>query len=342
MADSFKSLEATYQELYRVDSLDRIISDNRRKESEIYDWSHEDWSPEDWEIKYDSSEIDASRRAEWEVKDALWVKASQQVDHQRTALRARAASLCRPSLHPRTILHLPTDLLVQIFSHLKHHMAPDDVRFWDWETSNSGPTPDPSSLTIHRARQVCRAFNELASPYLSRRLVVELSQESLDRAEELISNLHIARGIRGFMVIIQYRPAEAALDLELFARVGEDDLRLVKRHLPSYDREESEDQDQGAVERCESMVEAWKKHLGIEDECEAWEVYYSNEPEKEELPAEKDLEYQKILFNAHEEYARLHDEQLGDLISRQPARRDYVPSEVRILPLVTTLKPVYW
>ncbi|RSL46437.1 hypothetical protein CEP54_013861 [Fusarium duplospermum] len=125
----------------------------------------------------------------------------------------------RTKPQPANLANLPTDILVQILDHFRNHNAVcrDYVR-WDDLYDES---PDQ---TLCNLRLTCRRLHDLASPLLLPVLDIDLDQKSLGHAEELLSNQHIASGVVGLRVTLEYRPAELTADLAKFVKVKDEAL----------------------------------------------------------------------------------------------------------------------
>ncbi|KAM6532382.1 hypothetical protein FSOLCH5_001806 [Fusarium solani] len=204
-----------------------------------------------------------------------------------------------PNLQPANLAHLPTDILVQILDHFRidEFVHEDRVQWENWW----GQSPDQ---TICNLRLTCRRLHDLASPLLFPVVEVDLERKSLRRVEELLSNRHIASGVIGLGVTLEYRPAELTADLAKFVKIKDDALVGI---LESPDRLDglamcfgygSPDFERASAEQMHNrtaMRRAWDNVIQGKDGDE---------------PDEQVLDYQRILLESHKEYARLHGEQL--------------------------------
>ncbi|UPK98555.1 hypothetical protein LCI18_009490 [Fusarium solani-melongenae] len=204
-----------------------------------------------------------------------------------------------PNLQPANLASLPIDILVQILDYFRNDEFVDEDRV-QWENWD-GQSPDQ---TICNLRLTCRRLHDLASPLLFQVVHVELEGKSLRSLEELLSNRHIASGVLGLRVALEYRPAELVADLAKFVKIKDDALvgilespdRLnglamcFGRGSPAFERASAEQ-----MHNRTAMRRAWDNVIEGRD---------GNEPD------EQVLAYQKILLESHEEYARLHEEQL--------------------------------
>ncbi|KAI8685018.1 F-box domain-containing protein [Fusarium keratoplasticum] len=204
-----------------------------------------------------------------------------------------------PNLQPANLASLPIDILVQILDYFRNDEFVDEdrVQWVNWW----GQSPDQ---TICNLRLTCRRLHDLASPLLFPVVDIELEGKSLRRVEELLSNRHIASGVLGLRVTLEYRPAELAADLAKFVKIKDDALvgilespgRLDGLAMcfgygsPDFERASAEQ-----MHNRTAMRRAWDNVIEGEDGDE---------------PDEQVLAYQKILLESHREYARLHEEQL--------------------------------
>lgn len=111
---------------------------------------------------------------------------------------------CRRS----SIASLPADVIREIFDHFK-----DRNLYHPTGAVNHEYRCNPNKenfKTVQALRLVCQAFGRLASLLLLPALLVEISTESLSRAEQLTRNPDIAAGIRLVRVSLAYRPEEIA------------------------------------------------------------------------------------------------------------------------------------
>ncbi|PYH47067.1 uncharacterized protein BP01DRAFT_411100 [Aspergillus saccharolyticus JOP 1030-1] len=159
------------------------------------------------------------------------------LEPHRLGLRKLAMKLSRPSIRPLTIFDLPNDLLLQIFEYFRDFRVNKREIIW-WAPSMPpwlGPTLDPTDnqqyrKTIPSVRLVCRLFNELASPLLCSILLVQLDQQSIDRADQLSKCPHIAQGIRGIKVGLAFRIKDHESDIKAFAAHSQNMLEGELNH----------------------------------------------------------------------------------------------------------------
>ncbi|KAB5517007.1 hypothetical protein GE09DRAFT_1294580 [Coniochaeta sp. 2T2.1] len=203
------------------------------------------------------------------------------------------------------IVDLPLDILYLIFAHFRRSSS-DPPRAGTnrrHECRNYHPNPDEALATIRGARQVCRAFNLVASQFLLPVLRVDLSQASLDRASAVARNSSIAAGVLAVHVGLRYRSSVLADDLKRFTEfafyslnVESDMWDLETPEVLSGVDEEGPYQyapnkdwvmNEVAVKRVKNRIglvrRAWEK-IGTEN-------------------------YRRVLYRAHGEYRRKHEEQ---------------------------------
>lgn len=202
-------------------------------------------------------------------------------------------------LQPANLAYLPTDILVQILDYFRSNgfVNKDHIQWDNWW----GQGPDQ---TICNLRLTCRRLHDLASPLLFPVVEVDLEGKSLRRVEELLSNRHIASGVIGLGITLEYRPAELATDLAKFVKIkdnvlvgifeSQDRLGGLAMGLgygsPQFERASAEQ-----MHNRTAMRRAWDNVIQGKD--------------GDELD-EQVRDYQRILLESHKEYARLHKEQL--------------------------------
>jgi hypothetical protein len=153
----------------------------------------------------------------------------------------------------------------------------------------------------------------------SENLWIDLSQESLAKAENLFRSSPAAEAIREVTIGLSYRPAELATDFDGYRRLRLSDLQVMD-------------------DRCDYFPEAWNWSTKEEraDTNEKWNPQRAEAYEDasdtcgwirhvwEQLPNElegEDLEWQKILLRGFAEYRRRHEEQLRLLTDGSFVRR---------------------
>ncbi|KAM0429646.1 hypothetical protein ACHAPT_006251 [Fusarium lateritium] len=278
-AGSLTSLNAIYRELCRIDDLDRRLMESRYEgDGWINDWIN-DWDDGwcgSWHDGQKNTTAEQANRERTALREAI-----RQLDDHRKALRQRAMDLSRGTLMGLSILDLPMDILVQVFSYFQHQQVrPRHNGSISWP----GKIPSMSNaigplLTLYNARQVCRLFNTTASLFFCPFLNLKLDQESLDRAEILLANPSIARGVVGIQVSLEYRPVELAEDLALFAKARKRDLAQMESAMEwwaeggcSPIEEDLEPSPyRVAADSYWAIVDAWNHFLGIKDESVFWD-----------------------------------------------------------------------
>ncbi|RSL73909.1 hypothetical protein CEP54_000126 [Fusarium duplospermum] len=277
------------------------------------------------EVKDEDSDLDnaMTEQAETACRDAVF-----QLDLHRQALRKRAMDLSRDTLRSLTVLDLPMEILVQIFGYFQHQdieIRHNSNIYWPSKVQSVSKASEPL-LIIYNTRQVCSLFNTLASPLLCPFLNLKLDQESLDRAEILLSNPYISSGVVGIQVSLEYRPIELAESFRQFAIWRMGDLgqlnHAVDWPIDAIDGEDLESKpDQLRTGNYKEIYKAWDYFVGPMEEpdylssddeedgphCRIYEPKGTYQPDKE------GLEFWRIFCNSHKEYVKLQKSQ-HDLI----------------------------
>ncbi|KAI8719688.1 hypothetical protein NCS52_00750100 [Fusarium sp. LHS14.1] len=205
----------------------------------------------------------------------------------------------RPSPQPANLTSLPIDILVQILDYFREYQFLDENRI-QWENW-WGQGPDE---TICSLRLTCRHLHDLASPLLFPVLKVDFEGKSLRRIEELLRNRHIASGVLGLHITLEYRPAEFVADLAKFVKIK--DAALV-HILESPSR-------LSGLSIYFGNGTPWLQKVSVEQTHNqtamrrAWDNVIKGKDADE--PDEQVQAYQRILLQSHKEYARLHEVQL--------------------------------
>ncbi|KAM0441223.1 hypothetical protein ACHAPT_000530 [Fusarium lateritium] len=204
-----------------------------------------------------------------------------------------------PKPQPANLLNLPADILVQILDYFRDHdIIYEDRVHWDrWY----GQSPNK---TICKLRLTCRRLHDLASPFLCPVVEVDIDKSSLSRVEGLLSNRHIASGVVGLCVTLEYRPAELAADLAKFVKVKDDALIGICNH-PSQFEGLTMEFGRGSTASEGASAEQMFNRMVMR---KAWDNCIASECDDE--PDEQVLAYQNILRKSYKEYVRLHEEQL--------------------------------
>ncbi|KAL7941990.1 hypothetical protein V8C42DRAFT_360407 [Trichoderma barbatum] len=277
------SLKGTYDELHNLHSLQRLVSHLKIEEED------------NGRIRVDKDERqllqkEANNSGNCNEEHAnllprVQLQAIQRMEMQCELLRARAMTLSRPLIRPLHILDLPEEILDEIFSYLPDHfttlstkMTLTEIR---WSIKGGKRRKD-----IQSVRLVCRLFNEVASPYLFPYLDVYLDMESLLRAERISKTAHLAKGVHGIRIGLQYRPKEMTTMSSLEA--SEDEVY------------------EGIIDDGKDYDQAMRNRQTIDD---AWNAYLRSEDGS--ATTEECLEYQQILVSGWQEFRRMHEEQLA-------------------------------
>ncbi|KAK3314544.1 hypothetical protein B0H66DRAFT_627109 [Apodospora peruviana] len=171
--------------------------------------------------------------------------------------------------------------------------------------------------TIENARLVCRLFCEIASRHLFPVVQVHLNQPSLDRLDAISRNPHIAVGIQGVELILDYCPKELAQDLGRFRAhclkgLG-DHEETCSWYLEGILLGHEAQQEQ------EGRVASFKDPIIIDSEYHQGELNYGSISDawdrvgqsaaKVSVLADEATEYQRILLRVYDELGRKHEEQ---------------------------------
>ena len=110
---------------------------------------------------------------------------------------------------------LPEDILHEILGYFttrkSFHFRGSSETWALWRNCRLN-RDDEDWKTVQALRLVCRAFCQVATPFLVPVLRVGINSESLNRADQLTKNSLIAAGVRCVLVSLAYRPKEMAED----------------------------------------------------------------------------------------------------------------------------------
>jgi len=225
--------------------------------------------------------------------------------------------IMRTIAHQTSILDLPKEILLEIFSYF-------DSKF---------PFHDPSAYRKPQAseardrlgffgsnRLVCRSFNELISPLLCPVISVSLSSRSMDRLEGLSRNPLIAQGIRGISISLLFRPHAIATSFSRYHAYADSLLRKLEGecdyHTEFQEYEQADNSDDAVAWR--NYGDAWEEILKIrrawrdlmEDEnslCDSLQQIYIAKPNSRADGGDQTAVGAKaILRSCFEKYAMAH------------------------------------
>jgi hypothetical protein len=212
-----------------------------------------------------------------------------------------------PAGRTTSVFDLPIDVLHLIVDNFRDEQLWSNGRInWTWHFGTHGPHDGFTTAmrTIQNIRLVCRLLHNVASPHLCRVLRVDLSQASLDRANGLLKNPHIAEGIHGIQVVLDYRPAELAHNIERFSACRIEDFRRI------YNRCEFCSGDRSRTDEDEE-IGTWYRYSQCMNEymvmCDSWKDYLER---KGSLDLNELDSYQEILCQTFQQYNQKHEEQL--------------------------------
>ncbi|KAI8631684.1 hypothetical protein F5Y19DRAFT_424562 [Xylariaceae sp. FL1651] len=177
------------------------------------------------------------------------------IDVYRSCVRNRINALTRAAIRPLNVLHLPDELLTQIFGF---------IRVFRPEKPFSQYSPGEETRCIQNIRLTCRRFNATSSHMLIDYVYLELMPESLSRLQEIAQHLAICKGIRAVEVDLAIYHSELATDLRTFATVCS--LQLAREldhisHLHGIRKEvpiSKADLDI-ICSKCRAVKEAWER-----------------------------------------------------------------------------------
>lgn len=133
------------------------------------------------------------------------------------------------------ILHLPNELLGQIFLYVRRAAIPN-LAFDDFiEIDDDDYLSEPNVEQVKQLRLTCRRFCANSSHLLKRHVKVEMTPKSLARLDEISRHPTISKGIRCIEICIgRHFDAEIAYDFRAFARFQGDNMR---REIANWERD---------------------------------------------------------------------------------------------------------
>jgi hypothetical protein len=226
---------------------------------------------------------------------------------QRDVLRTYAMALSRPSIRSLHILNLPEDILYEIFSYEQASLTNVHTRVYTRLKEEKERIKN-----VQNVRLVCRLFNEFASPHLFPYLQVELQMESLLRAERISKIPHLAKGVHGISVGLQYRPQEMAASLKYFKIRKEQDLIEWYRTCDYMTEFEDHENYEKAPDDYKANRQAMDNHGEIGMAWNSESLRHMRKMRKSgSEPYEEYEVYQHILLEGYEKFQRLHREQFA-------------------------------
>ncbi len=166
------------------------------------------------------------------------------------------------------LVDMPTEVLRQILG----HFAPSQSK--DLEVLDGMKIQDVAGWTRHKSllqnlRLVCRRFRDLTTPLLFYYLSISVDQSSVDRADKISREPHLASCIRGVIVhtaIAHYQGAETVEQHRAFlAWELSEFLTTLQAQRPEDDMDPAGSIDQGSQQmeivamlmNCQKIVRAW-------------------------------------------------------------------------------------
>jgi hypothetical protein len=241
------------------------------------------------------------------LRDATRDEVTRTFDTRRQLLRSRALHLSRGGVRPLTINDLPLDILRIIFNHFHENTLTEGWRSHrrvSWAHHDPQKSHRRRRWTIRKLRLVSRLFCELASPLLFPILHLQLSQSSLDLANNIASSPLIAAGVWGVRVSLRYRPKQHAKDI---ARYHDSRLLMLEKQAREVEHQ-CKNYWSGDVENPEA-AERQRTLDSFHRMREEWAEYVEVSREQGQAAEGPLSEYQDMLRQGHAEFGRLHREQ---------------------------------
>ncbi len=94
---------------------------------------------------------------------------------------------------------MPTELLEQIFGHFAEPQLKDLHTLDDWKQGHKSPWRECRNV-LQSLRLVCRRFHDLTSPMLFSYLSISVEQSSVEKADKISKQPHLASCIRGVII----------------------------------------------------------------------------------------------------------------------------------------------
>ena len=94
---------------------------------------------------------------------------------------------------------MPTELLEQIFGHFAEPQLKDLQTLDNWKQGHNSPWRECRSA-LQNLRLVCRRFHDLTSPLLFTYLFISVEQGSVEKADKISRQPHLASCIRGVII----------------------------------------------------------------------------------------------------------------------------------------------
>jgi hypothetical protein len=306
-------LDEIYQELSRLDAFEQLIRSKQGRDGPDYpDKEVED----DINAEKDGEEASVRDNLEETRKNIVL----NDIRTRRIALRAGAMELSRAKIRPMTIVDLPADILLQIFGYFKDARIGTQAQI-DWRSPLRGWDEDDARRaaheTIRQIRLVCSLFNDLASPLLCPILRIDLDQDSLNGAVELLKRPRIAQGVHAIQVGLQYRPQELVSDCPRFKDHCKKELEkiadLCEWYTDTWLEFGFDSDDELVCELPKRVYRASTRYCSIISR--SWDDYFNSDEsdeneENDDITESEADEYMEILVNGYNEYLKKHNEQL--------------------------------
>ncbi|KAI1073881.1 hypothetical protein F5B20DRAFT_565748 [Whalleya microplaca] len=200
-------------------------------------------------------------------------------------------SLQRRSQRPLHILHLPDEILTQIFTCARGESDLDKPLKLGVAKFEEGRGPQE----IKNIRLVCRRFYEASSRLLVTAVSVSMHSSSLARLDEISRHPLVAKGVRTVRVILDVYVSKLANDFDgLFVNCQKRELAYSRRdwETPVWCRSELDDIE--ATTKCSHLLISWNK---------------ISQKIPDSSLADRDRENIRLIRRAHELYRRAYLEQ---------------------------------
>ncbi|CAH0037978.1 unnamed protein product [Clonostachys solani] len=242
---------------------------------------------------------------------------SQKINDQADALPSPAMDIFSRHLRTVRITQLAPEPLSDIFGYFQHPALHENRINMDCINARF---PRDHFQALKSLRLTCSLFNQIATPLLLPNLRVQVGKPSLDRIQAIAKNSLLSAGLRGIQVHMGYRFKTLALDeTEFFSYQRGHVNQLLNYHAMFLkhwiDKATGDGTGQALLwsderftmlERIRACVLACDRYLGREalSTPRISSLPYDALPELLKEPVNDELvaEYQKVLYQAHQDY----------------------------------------
>jgi len=228
-----------------------------------------------------------------------------------SALRGSINRLSRPYLRKQTLIDLPDEILLEIFSHLDN-IIPLGLRPYSlWH----------SSADIKALRLVCRRLSDIASHLLVRVVHLDLhSESSLKRMEEISRHPTISRGVHVISVNLMFYNA-SFIELENFLSYYADD---TENNINMYEEARLWELNNASEEVAAQFISQGKELVATLHRLSSGE----RSDEDERHASHVNVTHQKYLELLQQQDSLLQSDSfyraVGSAIARMPCARSFV------------------